>query len=115
MEMLNLRHQTVRKEQNIHLVVGLAYELNEMFKENGIDDTFKKSLNNTVRFSYDNFEPEMVEIGSKTIMKDYPIRFHVRTGFEKDSHKILALIDIQSIILQLKNPVIIMLSPKNAQ
>lgn len=69
------------------LVVGLAYELNEMFKENGIDDTFKKSLNNTVRFSYDNFEPEMVVFLFKTIMKDYQIRFNVRTDLEKDLHK----------------------------
>ena len=52
-----------------------------------IDDTFKKSLNNTVRFSYDNFEPEMVVFLFKTIMKDYQIRFNVRTDLEKDLHK----------------------------
>ncbi len=69
------------------LVVGLAYELNEMFKENGIDDDFKKGLNNTVRFSYDNFEPEMVVFLFKTIMKDYQIRFNVRTDLDKDLHK----------------------------
>jgi hypothetical protein len=69
------------------LVVGLAYELNEMFKKDGIDDTFKKGLNNTVRFSYDNFEPEMVVFLFKTIMKDYQIRFNVRTDLEKDLHK----------------------------
>ena len=66
------------------LVVGLAYELNEMFKENGIDDTFKKSLNNTVRFSYDNFEPEMVVFLFKTIMKDYKIVFNFRKVLDKD-------------------------------
>jgi len=69
------------------LVVGLAYELNEMFKNNGIDDDFKKGLNNTVRFSYDNFEPEMVVFLFKTIMKDYQIRFNVRTDLDKDLHK----------------------------
>jgi hypothetical protein len=69
------------------LVVGLAYELNEMFKANGIDEEFKKGLNNTVRFSYENFEPEMVVFLFKTIMKDYQIRFNVRTDLEKDLHK----------------------------
>jgi len=69
------------------LVVGLAYELNELFKENGIDDKFRKALNNTVRFSYDNFEPEMVVFLFKTIMKDYQIRFNVRSDLDKDLHK----------------------------
>lgn len=69
------------------LVVGLAYELNEMFKSNGIDDPFRKALNNVVRFSYDNFEPEMVVFLFKTIMKDYQIRFNVRTDLEKELHK----------------------------
>ena len=58
-----------------------------MFKANGIDEEFKKGLNNTVRFSYENFEPEMVVFLFKTIMKDYQIRFNVRTDLEKDLHK----------------------------
>ena len=69
------------------LVVGLAYELNEMFKESGIDDKFRKALNNVVKFSYDNFEPEMVVFLFKTIMKDYQIRFNVRTDLDKELHK----------------------------
>ena len=69
------------------LVVGLAYELNDIFKENGIDDKFRKGLNHTVRFAYDNFEPEMVVFLFKTIMKDYQIRFNVRTDLDKDLHK----------------------------
>jgi len=69
------------------LVVGLAYELNDIFKESGIDDKFRKGLNNTVRFAYDNFEPEMVVFLFKTIMKDYQIRFNVRTDLDKDLHK----------------------------
>jgi hypothetical protein len=69
------------------LVVGLAYELNEMFKDAGIDDKFRKALNNVVRFSYDNFEPEMVVFLFKTIMKDYQIRFNVRTDLDKELHK----------------------------
>ena len=69
------------------LVVGLAYELNEMFKQDGINDPFRKALNNVVRFSYDNFEPEMVVFLFKTIMKDYQIRFNVRTDLEKELHK----------------------------
>jgi hypothetical protein len=58
-----------------------------MFKENGIDDKFRKALNNTVKFSYDNFEPEMVVFLFKTIMKDYQIRFNVRTDLDKELHK----------------------------
>tara|TARA_Y100000389_G_scaffold113488_1_gene110607 strand:- start:3016 stop:4122 length:1107 start_codon:yes stop_codon:yes gene_type:complete len=69
------------------LVVGLAYELNEMFKDAGIDDKFRKALNNVVKFSYDNFEPEMVVFLFKTIMKDYQIRFNVRTDLDKELHK----------------------------
>ena len=69
------------------MVVGLAYELNDIFKDNGIDDKFRKGLNNTVRFAYDNFEPEMVVFLFKTIMKDYQIRFNVRTDLDKDLHK----------------------------
>ena len=69
------------------LVVGVAYELHEMFKDKGIDDKFRKALNNVVRFSYDNFEPEMVVFLFKTIMKDYQIRFNVRTDLDKDLHK----------------------------
>jgi hypothetical protein len=72
------------------LVVGLAYELNEMFKDAGIDDKFRKALNNVVRFSYDNFEPEMVVFLFKTIMKDYQIRFNVRTDLDKELHKTIS-------------------------
>ena len=72
------------------LVVGITYELNEMFKENGIDDDFRTALNHAVRFSYDNFEPEMVVFMFKTIMKDYQIRFNVRTDLDKDLHKIFS-------------------------
>tara|TARA_R110001606_G_scaffold214472_1_gene362321 strand:+ start:1100 stop:2206 length:1107 start_codon:yes stop_codon:yes gene_type:complete len=66
------------------LVVGLAYELNEMYIDTGIDDTFRKGLNNTVRFSFDNFEPEMVVFLFRTVMKDYNIKFNVRTDLDKE-------------------------------
>lgn len=66
------------------LVVSLAYELNDVYKETGVDDKFAKMLNNTVRFSFDNFEPEMVVFLFKTIMKDYKITFNVRTTLDKD-------------------------------
>jgi hypothetical protein len=72
------------------LVVGIAYELNELFKNTGIDDKFRKALNNVVRFSYDNFEPEMVVFLLKTIMKDYQIKFNVRTDLDKELHKIFS-------------------------
>lgn len=70
------------------LVVSLAYELNELFKNNGITPEFKKALNHSVRFAYDNFEPELVVFMFKTIMKDYQIRFNVRTDLEKELHQI---------------------------
>ena len=66
------------------LVVSIAYELNDIYKETGVDDKFSKMLNNTVRFSFDNFEPEMVVFLFKTIMKDYKITFNVRTTLDKD-------------------------------
>ena len=66
------------------LVVGLAYELNEAYQDTGINDTFRKQLNNVVKFSFDNFEPEMVVFLFRTIMKDYNIKFNVRTDLDKD-------------------------------
>jgi hypothetical protein len=66
------------------LVVGLAYELNEMYTETGIDKTFREGLNNTIRFSFDNFEPEMVVFLFRTVMKDYNIKFNVRTDLDKE-------------------------------
>jgi hypothetical protein len=66
------------------LVVSIAYELNTIYKETGVDEKFAKMLNNTVRFSFANFEPEMVVFLFKTIMKDYKITFNVRTTLDKD-------------------------------
>jgi len=66
------------------LVVSIAYELNDIYKDTGVDEKFSKMLNNTVRFSFDNFEPEMVVFLFKTIMKDYKITFNVRTTLDKD-------------------------------
>ena len=66
------------------LVVGLAYELNEMYTDTGIDKTFREGLNNTIRFSFDNFEPEMVVFLFRTVMKDYNIKFNVRTDLDKE-------------------------------
>ena len=66
------------------LVVSIAQELNDIYKDTGVDEKFAKMLNNTVRFSFDNFEPEMVVFLFKTIMKDYKITFNVRTTLDKD-------------------------------
>jgi hypothetical protein len=66
------------------LVVGLAYELNEAYQETGINDAFRKQLNNVIKFSFDNFEPEMVVFLFRTIMKDYNIKFNVRTDLDKE-------------------------------
>ena len=67
------------------LVVGLAYELNEEYQKSpSITKEFKSSLNNLVSFAFDNFEPEMVVFLFRTIMKDYNIKFNVRTDLDKE-------------------------------
>jgi hypothetical protein len=72
------------------LVVGLTYEVNEMYKENGTKGDFKEKFNNAVRFAYDNFDPEMVVLLFKTIMTDYQIRFNIRTDLDKDVYKVFS-------------------------
>tara|TARA_R110000803_G_scaffold41704_4_gene89602 strand:+ start:7187 stop:8284 length:1098 start_codon:yes stop_codon:yes gene_type:complete len=72
------------------LVVGLTYEVNEMYKENGTKGDFKEKFNNAVRFAYDNFDPEMVVLLFKTIMTDYKIRFNIRTDLDKDVYKVFS-------------------------
>ena len=47
-------------------------------------DELKKGLNNIVKFSFDNFEPEMVVFLFRTIMKDYQIKFNVRTDLTEE-------------------------------
>ena len=67
------------------LVVSLAYELNEVWKEVGkVDDKIGKMLNNMIRFAFNNFEPEMVIFALKTLMKDYQIVFNFRKVLDKD-------------------------------
>ena len=72
------------------LVVGLTYEVNEMYLENGVKGEFKEKFNNAVRFAYDNFDPEMVVLLFKTIMTDYKIRFNIRTDLDKDVYKVFS-------------------------
>ncbi len=72
------------------LVVGLTYEINQMYKENGTKGPFKESFNNAVRFAYDNFEAEMVILFFKTIMTDYGIKFNIRTDLEQDLYKVFS-------------------------
>lgn len=72
------------------LVVGLTYEINEMYQQNGTKGDFKKCFNNAVRFAYDNFEPEMVILLFKTIMTDYSIKFNIRTDLDKDVYKVFS-------------------------
>lgn len=67
------------------LTVGLAYELNEVWKDVGeVDANIGKMLNNMIRFAFDNFEPEMVIFALKTLMKDYQIVFNFRKVLDKD-------------------------------
>jgi len=72
------------------LVVGLTYEVNQMYQENGTKGDFKEKFNNAVRFAYDNFDPEMVVLLFKTIMTDYGIRFNIRTDLDKDVYKVFS-------------------------
>jgi hypothetical protein len=67
------------------LVVGLAYEVNEAYKEAGsVDANMAVMLNHMIRFSFNNFEPEMVIFALKTLMKDYKIVFNFRKVLDKD-------------------------------
>jgi len=72
------------------LVVGLTYEINQLYKENGTKGPFKDSFNNAVRFAYDNFEAEMVILFFKTIMTDYGIKFNIRTDLDQDLYKVFS-------------------------
>jgi hypothetical protein len=72
------------------LVVGLTYEINQLYKEQGLKADFKKKFNTAVRFAYDNFEPEMVVLLFKTIMSDYKIKFNIRTDLDKDVYKVFS-------------------------
>lgn len=70
------------------LVVGLSYEIHNIYKQDGLKGDFKKFFNNTVRFAYGNFQPEQVILFFKTIMKDYKIKFNIRQDLEKDLYKV---------------------------
>lgn len=69
------------------LVVNLTYELNEVYKKDGVSGDFKKFMNHAARFSYENFEPEMVVLFFKTILGDYKIRFNIRSELDKDVYQ----------------------------
>lgn len=70
------------------LVVNVAYHLNSLYKENGMTKEFKTAFNNCMRFSFENFQPEMVVLFMKTIMRDYGIKFNIHSDLEKDLFKI---------------------------
>jgi hypothetical protein len=72
------------------LVVGLTYEINQYYQEHGTKDDFKVMFNNAVKFSYENFEPEMVVLFFKTIMTDYGIKFNIRTDLNQDLYKVFS-------------------------
>ena len=72
------------------LVVGLTYEINQYYQDHGTKDDFKSMFNNAVKFSYENFEPEMVVLFFKTIMTDYGIKFNIRTDLNQDLYKVFS-------------------------
>lgn len=72
------------------LVVGLTYEINQMYKQKCAQSKFKTAFNNAVRFAYSNFDPEMVILLFKTVMTDYKIKLNIRTDLDKDVYKVFA-------------------------
>lgn len=70
------------------LVAGVTYEFNARYNDGGITKTLEKSFNNIVKFAFDNFEPEMVVLLLKTIMKDYKIAINFRQVLDKELLKI---------------------------
>lgn len=72
------------------LVIGLAYEINQLYKKSKDSEKFKLAFNNAVRFSFNNFEPEMIILFFKTIMTDYKIKFNVQDDLDKDLLKIFS-------------------------
>lgn len=87
-------HENVKDEisAKFSLVVGITYELNDMVKanDNKLNDDIRKKFNNAVRFSYDNFEAEIVVLMFKTIWREYKLPINVRTDFDKDLYDIFA-------------------------
>jgi hypothetical protein len=85
------------------LTVGLAYEINELYKninKNKVGDKaeFRKALNNVTRFGVDNFEPEMVILMFKTVLTDYGVRFNIREDLDSDLSKIFSDRYVQYIL-----------------
>ena len=74
------------------LVVTLTYEINELYQSNNqtIDDEFREKFNNTLRFAYANFQPEMVILLLKTVISEYNIGFQIRRDLEKDVYEVFA-------------------------
>jgi hypothetical protein len=72
------------------LVVAMTYSMAAMYKENGIDDDFRAALNNSLKFSIDNFNTEMVILMLKTLLRDYKVKFNIRNDLSKEnSQKII--------------------------
>jgi len=65
------------------LTISMAYEINEIFKRDGLD-ACSKYINNVTRFAFKNFNPEMVVLLFQTMMKDYQIRFNFRKVLDGD-------------------------------
>lgn len=71
------------------LVVNMTYMLSDIFKKTGIDDDFRESLNNSIRYGVDNFEPEMVILFLKTLIQDYKVGFNIRDDLDKDNTEVI--------------------------
>jgi hypothetical protein len=72
------------------LVVSMTYELAAMYKDTGINDEFRKSLNNGIKFSIDNFHTEMVILMLKMLIREYKVKFNIRDDLDNaNSEKII--------------------------
>jgi len=78
------------------LVVSMCYELNSIYKssqkesDKGISPKFVAAFNNAVRFSYENFQPELVIVLFKTVMQDYKIDISVRKHLQADLVQVMS-------------------------
>jgi hypothetical protein len=68
------------------LTVNLAYAFNEFVKDHGqkITEESRKEFNNLLRFSFNNFQPEMVILMLTTLLRSYRIRFQPMRDVDSD-------------------------------
>lgn len=66
------------------MIVATSYELNKRFQDGATSNELKDMLNHSIRFMFNNADPEMIMVFLRTIMKDYNIPFKMRETLDKD-------------------------------